>query len=121
MPPTPGQPAPAAPSTIEATFRNGSLTAMSVLVGFSLSFLNRWAALPGTWQAIDLVAVGLIAAGIVLQTKALADMLLVSSLVLARYKGAVRVFLVGLVLVGVGMVFAIAGDILGVGQRILGS
>ena len=39
-----------APATIEATFRNGSLTAMSVLVGFSLSFLNRWASLPGAWR-----------------------------------------------------------------------
>ena len=37
---------------IEATFRNGSLTAISVVLGFSLSFLNRWAGLPGAWNPL---------------------------------------------------------------------
>ena len=58
--PTPAEPPlPSTKSTsagagaIDATFRNGSLTAISVVVGFSLTFLNRWAALPGTWHKSD--------------------------------------------------------------------
>ena len=31
---------------VDSTFRNGSITAIGV-VGFSLGFLSRWAALPG--------------------------------------------------------------------------
>ena len=51
-------------NTIDATFRNGSLTAISVVVGFSLSFLNRWAAVPGPWQPSDLGAITAIVLGI---------------------------------------------------------
>ena len=70
----PADSAPTVPVAIEATFRSGSLTAISVLAGFSLSFLNRWAALPGEWHQIDLVAVAFISTGIVLQIVALAEL-----------------------------------------------
>ncbi len=82
--------------TIEATFRNGSLTAISVLVGFSLSFLNRWAALPGTWHASDLVAVGAIVLGIGFQITSIASLLSLRSLILEKYSRAVKLFLIGL-------------------------
>ena len=48
---------------ISGEFRNGSLTAISVIVGFSLSFLSRWAGTPGKWHIADLFAVALIVAG----------------------------------------------------------
>ena len=60
---------------IEATFRNGSLTAISVVLGFSLSFLNRWAGLPDAWDRADLVAVAAISIGIVFQIVAVALLL----------------------------------------------
>src|SRR5215211_1135243 len=75
---------------IDATFRNGSLTAIGVVVGFSLGFLSRWAGIPGEWSRTDLIAVGLITVGIGLQIKALADMLSPASLVLTRYRRAIR-------------------------------
>ncbi len=108
-----------APARIDATFRNGSLTAFSVVLGFSLSFLTRWAGLPGLWHLTDLVAVGGIILGIALQVWALASLLSIRSLLLARYERAVRIFLAGLLLVGIGVGFAIAGDLMGYGQRIL--
>ena len=107
------------PATIEATFRNGSLAVMSVVGGFSLGFLSRWAGLPGSWTQADLFAVTAITLGILLQVKALADMLSVNSLLLARYNRTVRFFFVGLVLVFVGVAAAIFSDLIGVGTTVL--
>jgi hypothetical protein len=102
---------------IDATFRNGSLTAISVIVGFSLSFLNRWAAEPGPWEISDLAA---IVVGIVLQVSSLASLLSVRSLLLGNYVRAVRLFLIGLAVVSIGVALAIASDIFGYGQKVLG-
>ena len=106
-----------ASTRIAPEFRNGSLTAISVLVGFSLSFLARWAGTPGKWHALDLIAVVLIVAGSALQIVALGSMLFLSSMVVANYERAVRIFLVGLAIVAVGVVMAIFGEILGFGQQ----
>jgi hypothetical protein len=105
--------------TIDATFRNGSLTAIGVVVGFSLGFLSRWASTPGEWARADLVAVAVITLGIALQSKALADLLSRRSLDAGRYDRSVRIFLTGLVLVATGVVLAIFADILGFGGNVL--
>ena len=104
---------------IDATFRNGSLTAIGVVVGFSLGFLSRWAGTPGEWTRADLVAVAAITLGIAFQIKALADMLSRRSLVVARYDRSVRIFLIGVILVAVGVVLAIFADVLGYGSTVL--
>ena len=104
---------------IEATFRNGSLTAVSVVLGFSLSFLNRWAGLPGAWTFSDLIAVVAISAGIVLQVVAVALMLAISSLALRRYNRAVRLFMIGLAFVAIGVALAIGADLFGFGQNVV--
>ena len=104
---------------IDSTFRNGSITAIGVVVGFSLGFLSRWAALPGEWSRSDLLSVALITLGLALQVKSLADLLLVTSLELKRYNRSVRFFLTGLTLVGVGVVFAIFADLFGYGGIVL--
>ena len=106
---------------VDSTFRNGSITAIGVVVGFSLGFLSRWAALPGDWQHSDLISVGLITLGLALQVKSLADLLLVSSLQLKRYNRSVRFFLTGLILVGLGVVLAVFADLLGFGGIVLES
>jgi len=104
---------------IDSIFRSGSITAIGVVVGFSLGFLSRWAALPGEWTHSDLVSVALITLGLALQVKALADLLQVSSLQLKRYNRSVRFFLTGLILVGLGVVFAVFSDLLGFGGIVL--
>jgi hypothetical protein len=111
---------PAGRETIGATFRNGSLTAISVVVGFSLSFLTRWAGLPGPWLTVDLVALAAIVIGIVFQVAALAGLLSIRSLLLRNYNRGVRLFLTGLILVASGVALAIAGDLVGYGKRLLG-
>ena len=102
---------------IHAEFRNGSLTAISVLVGFSLSFLARWAGTPGKWHALDLIAVVLIVTGSALQIFALGSLLFLSSLVVVNYERAIRIFLAGLAIVAVGVAIAILGEIFGFGQQ----
>jgi hypothetical protein len=108
------------PPRIGDEFRNGSLTAISVIVGFSLSFLSRWAGTPGKWHTGDLFAVALIVAGSALQIWSLGAMLFVSSLVLTNYARAIRIFLIGLGLVAIGVAVALLGEITGFGQGILG-
>jgi hypothetical protein len=98
---------------VDSVFRNGSITAIGVVVGFSLGFLSRWAALPGEWSTSDLVSVGFITLGLVLQVKSLADLLFITSLELKRYNRSVRFFLTGLILVGFGVVLAIFSDLFG--------
>lgn len=114
-----GEPLEREEQRVDSTFRNGSITAIGVVVGFSLGFLSRWAALPGDWEHSDLASVALITLGLALQVKALADLLLVSSLQLKRYNRSVRFFLSGLVLVGIGVVFAVFADLLGFGGVVL--
>jgi len=109
----------ARPSTIDSTFRNGSLTAIGVVVGFSLGFLSRWASTPGQWGHADLVAVAAITLGIACQIKALADMLSRNSLSAVRYDRSVRVFMAGLILVAAGVVIAIFAEVLGFGGGVL--
>ena len=108
------------PANIHPEFRNGSLTAISVLVGFSLSFLSRWAGTPGTWHRADLIAVTLIVVGSGLQIWALGSMLFVSSLIAQNYARAIWIFLTGLAIVALGVAAAIVGEITGSGQNILG-
>jgi hypothetical protein len=103
----------AEPTTIDSTFRNGSITAIGVVVGFSLGFLARWAGLPGEWAYVDLFSVATITLGIGLQIKSLADLLLVSSLQLKRYNRSIRIFLAGLILVALGIMMALFADIIG--------
>ena len=121
MNPTPQEEPRADPAIaqIDPTFRSGSLTAIGIMVGFSLGFLTRWAAVPGAWSKADFSALAAIVIGIALQIVSLAMLLSVESLILANYNRMIRIFLAGLVLVSVGVVLAVFVDISGEGQRLL--
>ncbi len=102
---------------IDSNFRNGSVTAVGIILGFSLGFLNLWASNPIAWSKFDLAAALPLISGIAFQGKAFADLLSPDSLLLAKYERARRCFLLGLGLVAVGVVVAIMLDILGLGPR----
>src|SRR5712691_4489057 len=97
-----------APERIEAVFRNGSVTVVGVIVGFSLTYVTSWASSPTPWQLHDLLGLIPLGVGVVFQLLALSAMLHFSSLERPRYDRAVRLFLIGLVLVGLGLAGAIA-------------
>ena len=98
------------PEQIEAVFRNGSVTVVGVIVGFSLTYLTSWASNPVPWQLHDLVAIVPLATGVVLQLFALSALLNTNSLERPVYDRAVRLFLIGLVLVCVGLVGVVTVD-----------
>lgn len=101
---------------IDATFRNGSLTAVGIIVGFSFSFISNWVSNPNDWSLIDILPSALLLAGIVIQVKVLADLLSRDSLLATKYDRARRLFLIGILVIAVGMAIALANDILGLGK-----
>lgn len=101
---------------IDATFRNGSLTAAGIILGFSLNFIGRWVSNPNDWTLIDIAPMVLLTIGIAFQVKVFADLLARDSLIAAKYDRSRRLFLIGLVIVAVGMGIALLNDILGLGS-----
>ena len=95
---------------IDAVFRNGSVTVVGVVTGFSLTFLTAWASNPVPWQLHDLAGLVPLAIGIGLQLFALAALLHPNSLERPRYDRAVRLFLTGLGCVAAGVAIVIGID-----------
>src|SRR5215470_14467064 len=88
-----------APERIDSTFRNGTVTSVGIILGFSLGFLSQWASNPIAWSKIDILAALPIIGGIGLQGKAFSDLLSPDSLLLKKYERARSCFLLGLALV----------------------
>jgi hypothetical protein len=105
------------PEKIDATFRNGSLTAVGIILGFSLSFINRWVSNPNDWSRIDILPMILMVLGIAIQVKVFSDLLARDSLLAAKYDRARRMFMVGFLIVAVGIAIALANDILGISSQ----
>lgn len=103
------------PEEIDSVFRNGTLTGVGVLTGFSLTFLVAWAGNPLPWKWMDLIAVGPLGLGVLFQIKAIADLLSVESLKRARYDRIRVEFLIGLVLVVIGIGASLLLDALKIG------
>jgi len=101
---------------IDATFRNGSITAVGILTGFSLGYVSQWVSDPSPWDLYDLFAVCPLILGIILQVVALAALLSASSLYVAHYNRAKTSFLTGLILTAIGMTVAVGLDITGIGN-----
>ncbi|MFS2155388.1 hypothetical protein [Rhizobium sp. Rhizsp42] len=101
---------------IDATFRNGSLTAAGIILGFCLTFISRWVSNPNDWSRIDILPMLLLVVGIGLQVKVFADLLARDSLIAAKYDRSRRLFLIGLTIVAVGIGLALLNDILGLGS-----
>jgi uncharacterized membrane protein len=102
---------------IEAVFRNGSVTVVGVIVGFSLTFLTAWASNPLPWSLYDLYGIVPLIAGVCAQLFSLAALLRPDSLEMQRYERAIRVFLIGLGLVAIGVAIAICVDAIGAINR----
>lgn len=95
---------------IEPAFRHGTITAVGVFTAFSLGFLTAWGANPIPWGLKDLFALLPIVIGVIFEMVALARLLDPSVLQMPRYRSTVRIFLIGMVLVAVGVAAALAVD-----------
>jgi hypothetical protein len=100
------------PDRIEAGFRGGTTTVVGIMTAFSLGFLTAWGANPVPWELKDSWAVGPIALGIALEVISLARLLSIRSLEVRYYQVSVRIFLVGMVLVVLGVCAALAVDLI---------
>jgi hypothetical protein len=101
---------------VEVLFRNGNVTVMGIIIAFSLGFVSQWAANPVPWVPIDTVAMVPMVAGIVLQLIALWSMLRLSSLERPKFKRANATFMAGLVLTSLGVMLAVAFDVVAVSR-----
>lgn len=99
-PSSPREPVP----RIDSTFRNGSLTAMGIVLGFSLGFTVQWATDDSPWMTTDYLEAVVLSIGVALQIKALAEMLEVNSLEIPVYQRAKNRFMLGLLVTALGIV-----------------
>lgn len=84
---------------LPAGYRQGIITAITVLLGFSLVFLRYWGfELPGTWTLSAVMAAGLAAVSILLQMITLWRALQVKDDDESEYKKTLRWFLSSAVL-----------------------
>ncbi|KRE17444.1 hypothetical protein ASE63_13410 [Bosea sp. Root381] len=105
------------PERIDSTFRSGSLTAVGIILGFSLTFLSRWAANPNEWSRIDIVPLALLGTGIGIQLKAFSNLMSRHSLLASHYDRTRRLFMIGLVVLTLGIAAALVNDVLGLSRQ----
>ncbi len=98
---------------MDPTFRSGTITAVAILLGFSLNFLSRWALYPSVWTVYDAMAVVPLIAGTGLQVWSIVMLLSHDSLRVAFYDRATRLFLIGLCVVAIGIAAAVLIELLG--------
>ena len=97
----------AKPSVPQA-YRQGLVTAITVFLGFSLSFMRFWSfENPGDWSWQGILSACILAAGIGVQLFALFRSLDLRDDEESRYKATVRYFFWGIMIVVVGVIVAI--------------
>jgi hypothetical protein len=99
------------PARLPPGYREGFLTAITVLLGFSLAFVRFWGLeTPGAWTAIQIVSALVIVVGTALQLLALFRSLRLADDEPAHYRVTVRVFLAGVIVVMLGVFVAIISE-----------
>jgi len=94
-------------------YRQGIITAITVLLGFSLSFIRFWGfEAPGQWTLRSLISTGTLSLAIVLQIFALFRSLRVEDDELAEYRKTVKWFISSAIVLAIGLLLA-AVEIIG--------
>src|SRR5690349_23684724 len=92
---------------VPAGFRSGIITAITVILGFSLLFLRSWAfELPGEWTVSSAIAAVLLLLAIVLELTALWRALQLKDEQAIEYQLTLRWFLASIVMLLVSLVVA---------------
>jgi 4-amino-4-deoxy-L-arabinose transferase-like glycosyltransferase len=98
----------ALPAALPPGYREGFLTAITVLLGFSLAFVRFWGfEIPGPWTVFDVLSALIVGIGTAIQLFALFRSLKLADDRPAHYRVTVRYFLAGVLLVLVGIFVAI--------------
>ena len=95
------------PTPLPAGYRQGVISAITVLLGFSLLFLRYWGfEAPGEWSIASLVATLLLAVAIIIELAALWRSLQPEDDVLTEYRQTLRWFLASIVVLLVSLLLA---------------
>jgi hypothetical protein len=96
------------PRTLPQGYRQGLITAITVLLGFSLAFLRFWGfEAPGRWGWWSVVSTGTSAVAVVLQLVALVRSLRPEDEDVREYRQTVRWFVASAIALLLGMLFAV--------------
>jgi hypothetical protein len=88
-------------------YRQGVITAITVMLGFSLYFLRFWNfEAPGAWTPLSVIAAGLIVLSVLLQLVALWRSLQIADESEPVYRRTLRWFLAGIVCSVLGVIVA---------------
>ena len=98
------------PELIEPTAKNGAVTAIGVILGFSVNFIAGWAfqwQMPKAgWSLIDLLPAGMLFGGVACLTSALYGMLLPYRLPVEEFPKRIKTAIAGVSLVFAGVLVA---------------
>jgi hypothetical protein len=110
----PSPPAPPAYRPVPAGYRQGIITAITVLLGFSLAFFRFWGfEAPGAWGPGSIVAAATFIAAIVLQIYALLRSLRVADDDEKEYNKTVTWFISSAIVLLIGLLIAVIAFELG--------
>jgi hypothetical protein len=97
---------------ISDTERNGSITALGVLLGFSIAILNGWSNRPGKWELSGVIPLFLYGSSVALQVRALYRALQVPREFQKQHRRTINLAVIGLVVMFVGFLSTIVIDVL---------
>jgi hypothetical protein len=101
------KPAPAEGKGLPQGYRQGVVTAITVMLGFSLYFLRFWNfEAPGTWTTAAVIAAALMVLSVILQVVALWRSLQLEDDFPPVYRLTLKWFLAGIVSAGLGVLVA---------------
>lgn len=100
-------PAPPTPQVVPTGYRQGIITAITVLLGFSLGFWRFWGfEAPGEWDWRSLLAAVSLLVAVVLQIVALFRALRVEDDAVPEYRRTVRCFIASAIALVIGLAAA---------------
>ena len=102
-----------AEAQISETERSGSITALGVLLGFSIAILSEWSNRPGQWEPVGAIPLFLYGISVALQVVALYRALQVPREIQADHRRTINLAVIGLVVMFVGFLSTIVIDVLG--------
>jgi hypothetical protein len=93
---------------LPAGYRQGIITAITVLLGFSLTFFRFWGfETPGQWTARSTISTGTVVVAVIFQIIALFRSLRLEDDEEQEYRKTVRWFLASAVALALGLLFAV--------------
>ena len=98
---------------ISETERSGSITALGVLLGFSIAILSEWSNRPGKWELVGAIPLLLYGSSVALQVVALYRALQVPREFQEDHRRTINLAVIGLVVMFVGFLSTIIIDVLG--------